>query len=277
MTTMRVLDLNGCRSLCGIPASITRKKDLVEALMLQAQCPHKRRAIIRHLTGNRTAISLRTWISSLRRAGFVVPDSRVMGRGRAEIVDAIIRLECPAGEYSSAQGQAASATGRTDNAGEYSSAQGRADSAGQSVGSGDVGPAGEYSSAQGREGSAGQSVGNGDAGMVLVAYDAGSSPEVSRRKLGKKWMKLARKAYVRSHLPKRVRQAVEEALQEHPDETVLKLREVVESKVGVALCGKYGVLFDKALLRSTAKLQEPRRPRRRRFVLAVARRRRDKS
>ena len=274
ITTTRVLDLLGCRSLCGIPASITRKKDLVEALLLQAQCPQKRRAIIQNLTVNMTATGLRTWISSLRRSGFVVPDSRVMNRGRDEIMDAIIRLECPAGEYSSAQDTEVRWEVPVGPAGEYSSAQGRADSAGQSVGSGDVGPAGEYSSAQGRAGSAGQSVGSGDAGMVLVAYDAGSSPEVSRRKLGKKWMKLARKAYMRSHLPKRVRKAVEEALQEYPDAAVLKLREVVESKVGVALCGKYGVLFDKALLRGTAKLERPRRPRKR-FVLAVARRRRD--
>ena len=207
ITTTSVLDLKGCRSLCGIPASITRKKDLTEALLLQAQCPHKRRAIIQHLMGNMTANGLRSWISSLRRAGFVVPDSRVMGRGRAEIMDAIICLQCPAGEYSSAQGQVVSATGQADSAGEYAG----------------VGPAGENSSAQGRADSAGQSVGSGDVGMVLVAYDAGSSPQVSRKKSGKKWMKLARKAHMRSHLPKHVRKAVGEALQEYPDATVMKL------------------------------------------------------
>ena len=81
-----------------------------EALLLQAQCPRKRRAIIRHLTGNMTASGLRSWMSSLRRVGYKVPDSKVMGRGRAEIMDAIIRLESPAGEHSPAQGgEAASA------------------------------------------------------------------------------------------------------------------------------------------------------------------------
>ena len=112
-------------------------------------------------------------------------------------------------------------------------------------------------------------------GMVLVAYDAGSSPEASRRKLGKKWMKLARKACMRAHLPQRVRSAVGEALREYPDAAVLKLREVVESRIGVdlrGLRGKYGVLFDKALLRATAQPEKPRRPRKR-FVLAVGRRR----
>ena len=110
---------------------------------------------------------------------------------------------------------------------------------------------------------------------LTLVPNRSSSPEVSRRKLGKKWMKLARKAYMRSHLPKRIRKAVEEALREHPDAAVMQVREVVESKVGVGLCGKYGVLFDKALLRGTAKVEKPRRPRKR-FVLAVARRRRAK-
>ena len=65
-------------------------------------------------------------------------------------------------------------------------------------------------------------------------------------------MVAARKAYMRSQLPKRVRKAVTEALREHPDTMVLTLRGVMESKVGVDLSGKYGILFDKALLRDTA-------------------------
>ena len=273
IATTRVQDLSGCRSLCSIPASVTRKKGLVDALQLQARCPHKHRAIIQHLTSNLTANGLRSWISSLRQAGFVVPDSRVMKGARADIVDAIIRLDSPAGEYSSAQGQIANATERAgatgwaDSVGEISSAQG-----GEAPWGVPAGPAGEYSSAQGQAGSAGQSASSGDVGMVMVVYDAGSSPEASRRKLGKKWMKLARKAYMRSHLPQRVRSAVEEAVHEYPDAAILKLREVVESRVGVDLRGKYGAVFDKALLKSTAKPEKPRRPRKR-FVLAVGRRR----
>ena len=290
ITTSCVPDLIRCRSLCGIPASITRKKDLVEALLLRAQCPHKHRAVIRHLTDHITVSALRSRISFLRRTGYVVPDSYLMSRGRAEIMDAIIRLDRPAGEYSSAQGQAAIASGQAASAGEYSLAQGQAASAskrqaheevqGQAANAaGQAASAGEYSSAQGAAGShsadssPGQSVGSHDVGMVMVAYDAGSSREASRRKLSKKWMKLARKACMRKHLPARVRHAVAEALlQEDPDAVVLKLREVVESKVGVDLRGKYGVLFDKALLRHTAKPVNHRRPRTR-FVLAVGRRR----
>ena len=69
-----------------------------------------------------------------------------------------------------------------------------------------------------------------------------------------------------------MRHAVAEALQEYPEAVVLNLREVVESKVGVDFGGKYGVLFDRALLRDTAKPEKHRRSRKR-FVLAVARRR----
>ena len=89
ITTSQVLDLKSCRGLCGIPASITHKKDLVEALLLQTRCPHKRRSVIRQLTDNMNANALRSWRSSLRRAGCSVPDSKVMGRGRAEILDAM--------------------------------------------------------------------------------------------------------------------------------------------------------------------------------------------
>ena len=84
ITTSRVLDSNSCRGLCGIPASITRKKDLVEALLLQTRCPHKRRAVIRHLTDNITANALRLWMKGV--AGCRVPDSKVMGRGRAGVL-----------------------------------------------------------------------------------------------------------------------------------------------------------------------------------------------
>ena len=115
-------------------------------------------------------------------------------------------------------------------------------------------------------------MGSHDVGMVLVAYDATSSPAANRRKLGKKWLKLAQKAYMRSQMPRRVRRAVAEALRENPDAAVLTLRGVVESKVGVDLRGKYGVLFDKALLSGTAKPEKPSRPRKR-FSLAVDRRR----
>ena len=192
----------------------------------------------------------------------MVPDSKVMRRGRAEIVDAIIHLECPAGEYSSAPGQTSCASKMPAHEEVHRQAANAREQAANAE---------EYSLEQGMD-STGQSLGSHDVGMVMVAYDAVSNPAATRRKLGKKRMKLARKAYMRFHLPGRVRHAVAEALQEYPDAVVFKLREVVERKVGVGLCGQYGVLFDKALLRQTAKQEKPRRPRKR-FVLAVGRRR----
>ena len=247
ITTSRVQDLNSCRSLCGIPASTTRKSDLVEALQRQGRCPHERRAVFRHLMEKMTADSLRKWISFRRRAGSRVPDSKVMNRSQAAIMDAIIRLECPAGEYSPARGDEALDEAR----GQGASAMGQADGA------------------QGGEAHE-KSMGSHDVGMVVVAYDPSSSPAASRQKLGNKWSKLARKAYMRSQMPGRVRRAVAEALRENPDAAVLTLRGVVESKVGVDLQGKYGVLFYKALLKGTNQPEKRSKPRKR-FTLAVVR------
>ena len=265
ITASRVTDLSRCRSLCGIPATTTRKKDLAEALLLHARSPRNHRAVMRRLTENMIANDLRSWISRLRQAGFVVPPSTVMNRGRAEIIDAIVRLDCPDEE------QAANA-GKHSLAGEYSPAIDAPDFPAGLERAGEYSPAPETPESHGVDSSAGLPVGNHDAGMVLVAYDIGASPAAMRRKMSNKWMKLARKAHMRARLPGRLRHAVAEALQEYPNTVVWKLREVVESKVGVNLSGKYGVLFDKVLLRLTAKPETHRRPRRR-FILAVGSRR----
>ena len=294
----RVGDLNRCRSLFGIPTTTTRKKDLADALLLHARCPQNHRAVMRRLTENMIANDLRSWISGLRQAGFVVPPSKVMGRCRADIIDAIVRLDCGGAELAAnagklpgwAKGQVgeysptaeAPESHGTDSpaglkrAGEYSPAleapnSHGADSSGLER-AGEYSPAHEAPNSHGADFSAGLPAGNHDAGMVLVAYDAGGSPEAKRRKMCRKWMKLARKADVRSRLPGRVRHAVAEALQQYPDTMVCKLREAVENKLGVDLSGKYAVLFDKVLLRLTAKPEKKRKPRRR-FVLAVRRRR----
>ena len=246
--------LGRCRSLCGIPNTTTRKQDIADALLLQAQCPRKHRAMLQYLAETMTMNAFRSWISSLRHAGFMVPPAKVMNRGRAEIIDAIVRLDHPAsaGEYSPAA--RAGCVLEKERAGEYS-------------------PAHEAPGDHGADSSAGMPAGSHDVGMVLVAYDASSNPERIKRKLRKTWMKLAQRASMRSQLPGRVRRAVAEALQEHPDPdtTVLTLRAVVENKVGVNLTGKYGVLFDKALLRQAAKPITQRRFRQR-FVLVVSRR-----
>jgi len=278
LTASRVQDLSRCRSLCGIPASTTRKKDLTETLSLHAQCPHKHRALFKCLTDSMTANGLRSWISSKRRVGFLVPDAKLMGRGRAEILDAIIRLDhrlaldggAGAGAYATEQGQAHEEVQRqAASAGEFSSA---APVQRQAASAGEYSSAVEAAGGHSADASAGQSVGSHDVGMVLVAYDAGGSPAIARRKLGRKWLKAASRAYLRSHLPGRVRRAVVEALEENPDAVVSQLRGVVERKVGVDFGGKYRLLFDKALLRHAAQPEQRRRPRSR-FVLAVGRQR----
>ena len=237
IATSRLAQLKGCRGLCGIPATTTRKQDLAEALLLQAQCPQKHRVVMQYLMETMTVHGIQSWISSLRLAGFVVPPSRLMHRGRAEIIDAILHLDRPAGDGPAAKREA---TG----AGEYSLAH-------------------EAPGGHGADSSAGLPAGSHDVGTVLVAYDAGGSLEARRGKLSNTWMKLAQRAHMRSQLPGRVSRAVAEALQEHPDAEVLTLRAVVENKVEENLSGKYGILFGKALLRQTAKPDTQRRPRRR--------------
>ena len=112
----------------------------------------------------------------------MVPDAKLMGRGRAEILDAIIRLDhrlasdggAGAGAYATEQRQAASA-------GEFSSA---APAQRQAAGAGEYSAAMVAAGGHSADASAGQSVGSHDVGMVLVAYDARSSPAIARRKLG---------------------------------------------------------------------------------------------
>ena len=105
-----------------------------------------------------------------------------MNRGRAEIIDAILHLDRPAGDGPAAQREA---TG----AGAYSPAQERAASAGEHVWvrerAGDCPLAHEAPGGHGADSSAGLPADSHDVGMVLVAYDAGGSHEARRRKLSK--------------------------------------------------------------------------------------------
>ena len=100
-------------------------------------------------------------------------------------------------------------------------------------------------------------------GMALVAFDC---PRRARRRLRKRWSKLARRAA----LPERVRRVLAEMLDDQPHATVGALREAVGDKVGVSLAGQHRHVFEKALFKLTAKPEQRRRPRQR-FVLAVGR------
>ena len=163
----RVQDLHACRRACGIPGHTTRKDDLISELMRHAQSPREHEAIFAHLLNNMTTEAVRRWASMMRALGHVVPPAKVMGRSRAEVLHAIISSDQP---------------GTKDDGG--SSAAGSAEP-GTHVGeSGCQQP---------------------DLGSVLVAFDgAFDGPRRTRRRLHKRWSKLAQRA----SLPGRVRRGV---------------------------------------------------------------------
>ena len=76
------------------------------------------------------------------------------------------------------------------------------------------------------------------------------------------WSKLA----LRASLPKRIWRALVSVRDSHVDSTVVAVRAVVASKIGVPLDGKYMWVFDKVCLTLFAAPQKNRRPRKR-FVL----------
>ena len=101
---------------------------------------------------------------------------------------------------------------------------------------------------------------------VRVAYDAGVGTKRTRRKMHKRWSKLA----LRASLPKRIRRALVSVVDKLADSTVAAVRVAVADMIGVPLDVKYGWVFDKVFLKLTSAPQKKRRPRKR-FVLAVSR------
>ena len=89
-------------------------------------------------------------------------------------------------------------------------------------------------------------------GSVLVAYDAGAATTHTRRKMHKRWSKLA----LRASLPNRIRRALVSVRDSHADSTVAAVRGVVATKIGVPLDGKYMWVFDKVVLKLTAAPQK---------------------
>ena len=89
-------------------------------------------------------------------------------------------------------------------------------------------------------------------GSMLVAYHAGAATTHTRRKMHKRWSKLA----LRASLPKRIRRALVSVRDSHVDSTVVAVRGVVAAKIGVPFDGKYMWVFDKVCQNS---LPRPRR------------------
>ena len=290
LQSSRVVDLAMCRGLCAIPSTTTLKKDLIQQILHEARDPQKHRAIFTQLTHGMTTKALRQWASGLRSRGFVLPPAKVMGRNRVDMMNALIGSDRPAGGPSPP----------SDGAGAYAPAPESEAGAGLVAYTSNAMPprnevetpllqpadgARVYAQApESEEGAETPSLQpasgarvyvpapESEEGTVLVAYNSRAGPARVRRKLHKKWLKLAQEASLNS----RVRRALTQALKDHADATVAVLRGVVGDRVGVALDGKYRAMFDKALLKRTAKPQQQRRPRKR-FILAVSRRGRRQS
>ena len=89
-------------------------------------------------------------------------------------------------------------------------------------------------------------------GSVMVAYDVGAATTHTRRKMHKRWSKLA----LRASLPKRIRRALVSVRDSHVDSTVAAVRGVVATKIGVPLDGKYMWVFDKVFLKLNRRAPE---------------------
>ena len=244
----RFQDLCHCRRACGIPATKTRKHDIVQDMLHHAQDVQMHKVMLTQLTSSMTVEALRQWVSAMRMIGLRVPSAKTMARSRADIVNAIIDCDKPyKSPPANVEGPAGVVhPGRPGTASALRQSQDSEPAASSSM---------EYAPAADTE-----------LGSVLVAYDAGAGAMRTRRKMHKRWSKLA----FRASLPKRIRRALVSVMDNHADSTVAAVRGVVADKIGVPLNGKYGWVFDKVLLKLTAAPQKKRRPRKR-FVLAVSR------
>ena len=75
----RAQDLHACRRVCGIPASVTRKDDLISEFMRRSEHPPEHKAILTHVLSGMTTEAMRRWVSMMRKLGHAVPPAKVMG------------------------------------------------------------------------------------------------------------------------------------------------------------------------------------------------------
>ena len=92
----RAPDLCRCLRACGIPATKTRKHDIVQDMLHHAQDVHMHKVmlteIVTQLTSSMTAEALKQGVSAMRMIGFTVQSANIMARSRANIVNASIDL-----------------------------------------------------------------------------------------------------------------------------------------------------------------------------------------
>ena len=176
--------------------------------------------MLTQLTSNMTVEALKQWVSAVRMIGFTVPSTKTMARSRADIVTAIIDCDKPSkSPPTNIEGPAGVVhPGRpgTPNALRPGQSQ---DS--EPVASNNM----EFAPAADTE-----------FRSVLVAYDAGVGTKRTRRKMHKRWSKLA----LRASLPKRIRRDLVSVMDRLAESTVAAVRGVVADRIGVPLDGKYG-------------------------------------
>ena len=91
----RAPDLCRCLHACGIPATKTRKHDIVQDMLHHAQDVQMHKVMHTQLTSSMTVEALRQWVSAMRMIGLRVPSAKTMARSRADIVNAIIDCDKP--------------------------------------------------------------------------------------------------------------------------------------------------------------------------------------
>ena len=208
-------DLCPCLRACCVPATKTRKHDVVQDMLHHAPDVHMLRVMLTQLTSSMTVEALKQGVSAMRMIGFTVPSAKTMARSRADIVNAIIDCDKPS----------------------------------KSPPANVEGPAGVvHPGRPGSEPAASSSMEFAPAAdtefrSVLVAYDAGVGTKRTRRKMHKRWSKLA----LRASLPKRIRRAL-------ADSTVAAVRGWWQTRLG-----RLWTVF----LKLTAAPQKKRRPRKR--------------
>ena len=243
-------DLRRCRRACGIPATKKRKHGILQDMLHHAQDVQMHQVMLTQLTSSMTVEALKQWVSTMRMMGFTVPSAKTMAQSRANIVKAIIDCDQPSKSApANIEGQVGVVNpGRPGTASALRLGQSQAS---KPVASSSM----EYAPAA-----------DTVWGSELAAYDAGAAATHTRRKMHKRWSKLA----LRASLPKRIRRALVSVRDSHADSTVAAVRGVVATKIGVPLDGKYMWVFDKVCLKLFAAPQKKRRPRNR-FVLKVSR------
>ena len=170
--------------------------------------------MLTQLTSSMTVEALKQWVSAMRMIGFTVPSAKTMARSRADIVNASIDCDKPS-KSPPANVEGPAGVVHPGRPGTPSALRPGQSQDSEPVASSSM----EFAPAAGRE-----------FGSELVAYDVGAGAKRIRRKMHKRWSKLA----LRASLPKRIRRALVSVMDKLVDSTVAAVRVLVADKIGGA-------------------------------------------